>query len=231
MTDLFNQNTYYFPIKNSDYAAYCDKKCFKIYIDNGIEKNSFLKQIGEEIVKLIKKGFYSLNNQHEVGHGHYPIFFYLYPKSFNFDSPLSEIKLNSKNIIQVDEGGKIFEYLLYGKIINQMNLKEVIYITNHHNYSKNLEQYRKDFINLQNETLFSVFVSASKENNEISEVFEAYKKLPYDIKVRLETEKFKSGKINPDMNIDFENYEFSSGKERKCPIEERRRILKNKLYF
>lgn len=227
MAELFNNNTYYFPIKNSDYPAYCDKKCFKIFIDKGIEKNKLMQIIDEEIVYIIKKGFYTLNNQHELGHGHYAIFFYLYPNSFNFDSPLAEIKLNSKNIIQTKEGGKIFEYLLFGKVINEMNLKEIIYITNDKNYSKSLEQYRKDFINLENENLFYVFDSASKENKEISEAFEAYKKLPNQIKIQLETEKFRSGKINQDMVIDFEKYKFSSVKERKCPIEERRKIYEN----
>ena len=227
MVELFNYNTYYFPIKNSDYAAYCDKKCFKIYIDNGIEKDKFLKKINEIIIHLIKKGFFTLNNQHELGHGHFPIFSYLYPKSFKFDSPIAEIKLNSKKIIKTKEGGELFEYLLYGKVISEMNLKEIIYITNTQNYSKSLKQYKKDFINLENEKLFCVFDAASKENKEISEAFEVYKKLPNDIKILLETEKFRSGKINPDMVIDFENYKFSLGKERKCPIEERRRRFEN----
>ena len=227
MTELFNSNTFYFPIKNADYAAYCDKKCFKIYIDNGIEKNKVLNKLDEILVYLIKKGFFTLNNQHELGHGHYPIFSYLYPKSFKFDSPLAEIKLSSNNKIRTKEGGKLFEYLLYGKVIYEMKLKEIIYIANTKNYSKSLEQYRKDFINLENEKLLCVFEAASKEDKEILEAFEAYKKLPHDIKVLLETEKFRSGKINSDMVVDLENYKFSLGKERKCRIEVRRKMFDN----
>ena len=72
-----------------------------------------------------------------------------------------------------------------------------------------------------------VFEIESKTNKEISEVYEIYKNLPKNIKDKLEHEKFKSGKIKPNTIIDFETYKFSSGKERKCPIEERRNFFED----
>ena len=224
VTELLKANTIYVPIKNSSYSAYCDKKCFKIYIDNGIEKSKLLRQLDDKIVYLIKKSFFILNHQHEFGHSHQPLLFFLYPKSFHFDSPLVEIKLNGNIKVETKEGGKIFEYLLFGKIIYEMNIKEIIYICNYNNYSKSLEEYRNDFINLQNKNVVSVFEDESKNNKEILEAYDIYKKLPPQIKDQLEYENFKAGKINPNMIIDFETYKFSSGKERRCPIEDRREI-------
>ena len=140
---------------------------------------------------------------------------------------MTEIKLNPGNVIQTKEGGKIFEYILYGKIIYEMNFKEIIYISNYNNFSKNLEQFRKDFINLDKKNLTDVFEIESKNNAEISEVYEIYKSLPKDIKDKLEHKKFKIGKIKPNSIFDFETYKFSSGKERKCPIEERRNFFED----
>ena len=221
---LFQKNTYYFPINNSQYAAYCDKKCFKIFIDHRVEKSDFLRKLDEKLIFLIKKAFFTLNSEHEFGHGHLPLFFYLYPNSFSFDSPLVEMKLNANKIIQTKEGGKFFEYLLYGRIIYEMNLKEIIYICNTKNFSKDLETFRRDFLNLKNEDVVTVFQRETGEDIEIMGAFEAYKKLPQDLKKQLETEIFKSGKVNPQTNFNIDTYKFKSGKERKCPIEERRKL-------
>ena len=181
----------------------------------------------DKIIYLIKKAFFIVNNEHEFGHGHRPLLFYINPKLFDFDSPLIEIKFNETDKIQTDEGGRMFEYLLYGKIIYEMNLKEVIYISNYNNLSKNCAQFREDFIDLKNKDVMTVFQNESKDNIEISEAFEVYKKLPKEIKDRLENEIFKSGKINPNKPIDLETYKFSSGKLRKCVIEERKRLYKD----
>ena len=136
--------------------------------------------------------------------GEIPLFFNLNPKSLK-------------------EEGNIFEYLLYGKEIYEMNLKEIIYICNTKNFSKDLETFRRDFLNLENEDIVTVFQRETGEDIEIMGAFEAYKKLPQDLKKQLETEIFKSGKINPNTdNINIDTYKFKSGKKRKCPIEERR---------
>ena len=199
---LFQNNTYYFPIKNFYYASYSDKKCFKIFIDYCIEKNDFVNSLNDELIFLIKKAFFILNIQKEFGHN-IPLFFNLNPNSL--------------------KEGNIFEYLLYGKEIYEMNLKEIIYICNTKNFSKDLETFRRDFLNLENEDIVTVFQRETGEDIEIMGAFEVYKKLPQDIKKQLETEIFKSGKINPNTNnINIDTYKFKSGKKRKCPIEERR---------
>ena len=105
-----------------------------------------------------------------------------------------------------------------------MNLKEIIYICNTKNFSKDLETFRRDFLNLKNEDVVTVFQRETGEDIEIMGAFEAYKKLPQDLKKQLETEIFKSGKVNPQTNFNIDTYKFKSGKERKCPIEERRKL-------
>ena len=91
-------------------------------------------------------------------------------------------------------------------------------------FSKDLETFRRDFLNLKNEDVVTVFQRETGEDIEIMGAFEAYKKLPQDLKKQLETEIFKSGKVNPQTNINIDTYKFKSGKERKCPIEERRKL-------
>ena len=70
-------------------------------------------------------------------------------------------------------------------------MKEVIYICNLSNFSKTLEVFRRDFLNLKNENLLSVFEREAKGNPEINEIFEEYKRLPEEVKNKLEKQIFK----------------------------------------
>ena len=225
LMESFKRNTNYMPIENSGYASYTDKKLLKIYIDNDIDINDFYDELDDAIIYLIKKAFFAVNNQHEFGHGHRPLFFYISPKLYNFDSPLVEIKFDETNVVKTDEGGRLFEYLLYGRIIYEMNIKEIIYISNYNNFNKKSKQYREDFVNLKNKDVKTVFQNESKDNLEISKALEAYEQLKEEVKDRLEHELFKSGKKNPNISINLETYKFSSGKQRKCVNEERKKFI------
>ena len=159
----------------------------------------------------------TLNMEHEFGHSHKLVIFCSNnKKNFYFDSPVVKIKLNKTDTITIDEGGDLFEYLLYNRIIEEMNIKEIIYILNLNNFKKDLDDYRNDFINLEKEKVIDVFNRECKDNKELSEFFEIYKKLPENVKKKLETTKFKSGKrISQGSQINFEKITFSGGKIRK----------------
>ena len=221
LTKLFQENTYYFPIKNSTYAAYCDKKCFKIIIDYSVDEINIQKlQLDDKIVIFIKKSFMTVNIHHEFGHGHEAVLFFINPEENEFDSPFTKLKLGNGEEKNTKEGGRLFEYLLYGRVIKKMNLKEIIYINNPNNLKKSLKQYRDDFIGLKNKKLKEVFEAESKNNAEISEIYELYKKLPKDKRKELKEESFKSGKSkaeegDEEISYDFENLVFSTDKLRK----------------
>ncbi len=53
--------------------------------------------------------------------------------------------------IKGKEGGQLIEEILFGRMINKLNLGEALYILNYENYEKKtVEQFRKDFMNLNN---------------------------------------------------------------------------------
>ena len=64
--------------------------------------------------------------------------------------------------------------------------------------------------------MIDVFEEESKNNEQISEIYELYKQLPENIKVVLSKETFKPGKLNEEDSEDIynslENMVFSSKK-------------------
>ena len=111
--------------------------------------------------------------------------------------------INIKDDIRVKEGGYTVEYLLYGRIINEINTKEAIYILDRNNYQKSLQNFFLDFNDLNNNSLASVFEKAIKGKNidiTVIKAFEEYKSLKKDFKENLEYYSFKAKKSG---NIDF----------------------------
>ena len=210
---LFQDNTFYFPIQNDSYAAYTNKKSFKIIIDCSVDLTNIKNHdIDEKIILFVKKAFMIVNTHHEFGHGINVILFYINPNKNEFESPLVKLKLNTNKEGITKEGGRLYEYLIYGRIIKTLDLREIIYINNVNNYNKNLIEYRDDFINLQNKNLIEVFEEESKNNEQISEIYELYKQLPEDKKQILINEKFKPGKLNEEDYYSLENMVFSTKK-------------------
>ena len=220
LIELFQNNTFYFPIHNGSYCAYTNKKCFKIIIDYSVDLNNIIKHdIDDKIILFIKKSFMTINIHHEFGHGINVVLFYINSEKNEFESPLVKLKLNSNKEEIIDEGGKLYEYLLYGRIIKKLDLKEIIYINNVNNYKKNLKKYRDDFNDLQNKKLDEVFKTESKDNEQITEIYKLYQELPEDIMDLLEKGQFKPAKLNEEDNVDMkytlENMVFSCDKLRK----------------
>ena len=220
LIELFQNNTFYFPIHNGSYCAYTNKKCFKIIIDYSVDLNNIIKHnIDDKIILFIKKSFMTLNIHHEFSHGINVVLFYINSEKNEFESPLVKLKLNSNKEEIIDEGGKLYEYLLYGRIIKKLDLKEIIYINNVNNYKKNLKKYRDDFNDLQNKKLDEVFKTESKDNEQITEIYKLYQELPEDIMDLLEKGQFKPAKLNEEDNDDIkytlENMVFSCDKLRK----------------
>ena len=226
---LFQENTFYFPIENSKFAAFSDKKNFKIYVDYKIEEDKIFKNLefNQKIKHFIQQSFLIVNIVHEFGHSHQAFLYYYDSENNCFDSPLIKLKLKTSLELNISEGGNIFEYMLFNRVISHMNIKEIIYICNLNNFSKSLEQYRKEFLNLKNESVSQVFERESQNNDEIMEIFELYKKLAKNKKDKLENITISQGKrIINDFTFNFEDYEFSSGIENKSHYDSRRADMK-----
>ena len=106
------------------------------------------------------------------------------------------------------------EYLLYGKIINELNAKQAIYILDSQNYQKNLEQFRKNFKNLESKKLQKVFEEAL-ENLNIEECvknsWNEYEKKRKNFRNNLNFYQFKA-KITKSNKIDYEKLVFKSNR-------------------
>lgn len=232
LLEYLKKNTYYFEIQNSTSNAYSDKKCFNIFVDYSVEERIYNDyNFDYEFMNFIKKAFMTVNTQHEFGHSHQRLLVFLGFKinnSNNFDSPLVNIKLKKDKNIQITEGGDLFEYLLYGRVIKEMNLKEIIYINNINNFQKSLNKFHYDFVNLKNKNVEEVFKTEGKNNNEISKIYNLYNNLTKEEKEKLENDYIKSAKRRNDEKkkfIDFENFLFRQKKVAKPHTKGRRRQM------
>ena len=214
--NLYKDNTYFFPINNKKYLAYTNKECFNIFIDYKVCDTIFnYYPLNERIKYLIRKSIMIVNIQHEFGHSHKLLLFFFDNENDYFFSPLVKIKINNENEIEIDEGGDLFEYLLYGRAIEEINMKEVIYINNFDNFSKTLEELRNDFDDLKNKKLKDVLIKEAGNNKEITEVIEIYENLTEEEKYVLENLSFKTGKkYNNITPKDLETIKFKLGNKK-----------------
>ena len=117
---------------------------FRIY-ENGI----FNKNNNQSISLLIFYAFFILTTLHEIGGHFYVRFQYLYSLNEGFESP--DIEENEKSnytefgILRGKESGEKLEIKMFGRVINKLTVHEALYILNLSNYSKNIEDFRKNF--------------------------------------------------------------------------------------
>ena len=212
----FQENTFCFPITNDSYLSYTDKENFKIFIDSKVDIEGKFNEIKQKkiIIKFIRKSVLIINMEHEFGNGHRAFLFYLDTSNDFYDSPLIKFTLDNNDIVEIDEGGEILEYLLYGREISEMNFKEIIYINNFKNFSKDLKQYRNDFQNLQKKTLDEVFIQENKGDDDIKDIYKIYKSMSKSEQKTLEAITFKSGKRKKKSLFNLENIKFSLPKKK-----------------
>ena len=143
ITDKFTSDTYIF----------LKPKRFNTQLILNIETNELLEKI------LYTSGIIK-TNYHELNHNFYNMFYY----QENGNIPL---KTPRKKNLQIREGGRIMEKLLFGKIIENINIIEALYILDENNYKKDIYQFKKDFENLTG-------IEAKKEHHSINGEFSEF---------------------------------------------------------
>ena len=117
-----------------------------------------------ETIELLEKILYTSGiiktNYHELNHNFYNMFYY----QENGNIPLKTPR--NKNF-PMREGGRIMEKLLFGKIIENINIIEALYILDENNYNKDIYQFKKDFENLTG-------IEAKKEHHSINGEFSEF---------------------------------------------------------
>ena len=96
------------------------------------------------ICKVLINGSIVAINVHELNH----IFHNYYYLSKNGKESL---KTPRKKDIMESEGSYYMEKLLFGRVLIELTLRQVLYILNEENYKKSLSQYRLDFLQLKDE--------------------------------------------------------------------------------
>ena len=221
--NLFQKMSFYFPNFNDDFFALSHKDLLFIYFSprNIIVLEKDL-QNSTSLIKMINKSLNKVDIQHEWGHISLS-FLYFSSKTNYFDTAERKIQLLKKDKdeskltkkeIYVTEGGKAVEYLLYGRVINEINSKEAIFILNSDNYKLSLEEFFMRFMNLKNEKLLDVFKTALKNENIdkcVKDAYAEYINKDKYFKLNLEDFIFKAKKreiIHSFIDLDYENITF-----------------------
>ena len=90
-----------------------------------------------------------VNSLHEIIHAEQDIIFFKGNNKYLILSPTRTVRKDKKgNDIEIKEGGMSFEYLLFGKIVDRIDLFQCLYIMNEKNYDQNLAQFRENFQNI-----------------------------------------------------------------------------------
>ena len=212
--DLFKERSYYFPNFNTSFLALAHKELFNIYfpptkivaVDANLQNSITLE--------MLNKAGNKIKIHHEWGHISSSFLFYTLKNKY-FTTPERKIKFenNPKEKI-ITEGGKAVEILLYGRVIEELNAKEAIFILDNNNYNLSLDEFRKKFIALENRKLIDVFEEAKKNKN-IDECvkisYNEYLQKDESFKYNLENYSFRLKKSNK-VYYDLDKISFKLGK-------------------
>lgn len=216
--DLFKERSYYFPNFNTNFLALSHKEIFYMYFPptevrypNDASKDS-------DILDMINRAANKIKIQHEWGHTSSSYLFFTQKIKY-FTTPERKIKFQekteSKNTVKfIKEGGASVEILLYGRVIEDLNAKEAIFILNNKNYNLSLNDFRDKFIELEKKKLDDVFEEAltnTEIDDYIKKAYEEYKGKDKIFKYNVEGYSLKI-KANKKTFINFENIKFKLGK-------------------
>ena len=162
----------FYPFQDLDISGITDKLSCSSFIPSinfTVLQTRSLK-IRDENKDTYKIGLTIVNSTHEINHANQCIIFFKGNNKNLINSP----KRNTENNLEVQEGGISLEYLLFGKIINEINLLECLYIMNEKNYEQDLDEFRKNFMNIRN------LVKKSKGNTKFITIEEGIFKRFYE---------------------------------------------------
>ena len=212
---FYQSHSLYFPNWNENFFALSHKDIFAMYFSERKLKENIPALKNTNILKIVLKAFAKVDIQHEWSHTSSSLLFFV-SKNDYFETPKRIFKLYKGEEIQEDkniqEGGNTVEKLLYGRIINELNIKEAIYILNTENYKKTLDKFLSDFMKLKSRTVKKVFKEALKNENIdqcVKDAFDEYLKANQNFRKNLRYFSFKTKKAGYNT-LDYENFKFCS---------------------
>ena len=190
LEEFIDKRLKFAPIRPYGSAALSDKMSLNTYI---VAKKRIIQNIkSEEIELILNTGCYVLIEEHEIFH----ILDCLPYYENNCSKPIKTP--GKKNYNGEAEGGIYLEYLLFNKILNKLNLKEILYLLNEKNYDKSLIDFREGFEKLDKEDLkivgiFSKYnefkdlkeIEPSKLTKPVIYIKSSMEDIPYTIEIEL----------------------------------------------
>ena len=161
----------FIPLKNETINAFTEKFSMETYIVlnyqfifstlNASENNLINDKI--LINKALTNGAIVAINDHEINHNYHN---YYYCSKNGNESVITPIKME----INERERGNNMEKILFGRVLNNLTLRQALYILNEKNYEKSLNQFRKGFLELKEELC------------KCEGIFNEYSKIQFNIK-------------------------------------------------
>ena len=161
----------FIPLKNETTNAVTEKFSMETYIllnhqlilSNLNDSEKILTDDEILIHKALINGAIVAINDHEINHNFHNYF---------YCSKNGNEVLKTPRKIEMDErkGGNNMERILFGRILNDLTLKQSLYILNEKNYEKSLNVFRKEFFELK------------EENCKCNGIFKEYMSMKFNIK-------------------------------------------------
>ena len=141
-----NERIKFYPFQDMSFSGITNNlSCYSfIPTINFLTKVNDLSIINRDIYKI---GLTIVNSMHETNHVNQDLIYFKGNSIDLINSPERELE-DGKNT-KVKEGGISFEYILFGKIIGNINLLECLYIMNEKNYEQDINEFKKNFMNLR----------------------------------------------------------------------------------
>ena len=135
----------FYPFQDLDLSGITDKLSFSSFIPSiNFQRVRNLKgKINKNIYKI---GLTIVNSLHEINHANQCIIYFKGSKKDFIYTPERKQKIYGGK----KEGGENLECLLFGDIINDVDLFQCLYIMNEENYKQSLTEFRENFKNLKN---------------------------------------------------------------------------------
>ena len=175
LTDKFTMKTYFIPFMP------------KVYYGNSFHfKNENI---------IIKNGFFVRIGNHEIGHNFTNINFYMENCQISIQTP-------RKKQLNKIEGGAYIDFALFGKVLKELNLEQVLYILNEKNYEKTYIDFQYDFNNIKEEDLKVQGVFKQMCENIYKSYKKDFEKNTESIFIRLNPTNITESKIYCDIKND-----------------------------
>ena len=177
--ECINSRIKYYPYQQLGNSAVTDKLSCYSYISVLFKVNVII----EKYASILRCGAIIDNTLHEINHLNQNIIYFRGNDKSLFDSPKREG-------IKGEDGGEKLEELLFGRTIKELKIWECFYILNENNYEQSLEDFRKNFVNLTDDSVqFSEkikYMKCDKKDAIFSEFFEIIKNFDENKFIRIE---------------------------------------------